>query len=508
MGKIVQDISNGADHKRRRKMRRILLLLLFSIAVVNVFSIKRVVVAVPQDPDFLDPHRAAASGTYEMMFNVFEGLLKPDSTGNVVPAVAESFSISSDGLSYTFRLREGVKFHNGREVEMADVLYSLNRLRGTESEAGLSSDFVKFVSNIEAIDEKTVVISLNTLNTDFLEKFIIAIIPADNSDHNLNPVGTGPFRFVRYQPGQRLVIARFDQYWNTRLPEIDEVEFRIIPDTQAALMSFMAGEVQMLPRADAIQALILEGRYNLIGVEQNMVQLMAMNLDRTPFSDIAVRQAINLAIDKDEIIDLVANGYGTKLGSNMSPIMEKYYQEGLENYYETDLDKSKRLLTEAGYPSGFKTKITVPSNYQFHIDTAQVIAEQLKKVGIQADIELVEWGVWLDRVYARRDYEMTIIGLTGKLSAYDILKRYLSDYPRNFFNYLNPEYDKLVNSAIMQTDIDRKAELFKNAQSVLTEEAVAVYIMDPNFIVALAPDLFGYTVYPLYVQDMSTLYYR
>jgi len=239
-----------------------------------------------------------------------------------------------------------------------------------------------------------------------------------------------------------------------------------------------------------------------------MVQLMAMNLDRTPFSDIAVRQAINLAIDKDEIIDLVANGYGTKLGSNMSPIMEKYYQEGLEDYYETDLDKSKRLLTEAGYPSGFKTKITVPSNYQFHIDTAQVIAEQLKKVGIQADIELVEWGVWLDRVYAGRDYEMTIIGLTGKLSAYDILKRYLSDYPRNFFNYSNSEYDKLVNSAIMQTDIDRKAELFKNAQRVLTEEAVAVYIMDPNFIVALAPDLFGYTVYPLYVQDMSTLYYK
>jgi len=188
--------------------------------------------------------------------------------------------------------------------------------------------------------------------------------------------------------------------------------------------------------------------------------------------------------------------------------MERYYQEGLEDYYKTDIVAARSLLAQAGYPEGFKTKITVPSNYQFHVDTAQVIVEQLKKVGITAEIELIEWSIWLDRVYTGRDYEMTIVGLTGKLSAYDILKRYLSDYPRNFYNYFDPRYDELVNSAIKQTDIDKKAGLFKQAQVLLTEEAVAVYIMDPNFIVALAPNLFGYNIYPLYVQDMSTLYYE
>lgn len=489
-------------------MRRILSLLIIFLAALSVFSTERIVVAVMQDPDFLDPHRAAASGTYEMMFNVFEGLLKPDSKGNVIPAIAESYSISPDGLTYTFRLREGVKFHNGREVTMTDVLYSLNRLKGSGEVRGLSSDFEKFVSKIEATDGRTVEITLNTLNTDFLEKFIIAIIPADNPDHERNPIGTGPFKFVAYQPGQRVVIAKFNEYWNPDLPLVDEVEFRIIPDNQAALMSFMAGEVQMLPRLDAIQADILMGRYNLISAEQNMVQLMAMNLAREPFDDPKVRQAINLAIDKEEIIEIVANGYGTVLGSNMSPIMERYYQEGLEDYYKTDIVAAKSLLAQAGYPEGFKTKITVPSNYQFHVDTAQVIVEQLKKVGITAEIELIEWSIWLDRVYTGRDYEMTIVGLTGKLSAYDILKRYLSDYPRNFYNYFNPRYDELVNSAIKQTDIDKKAALFKQAQVLLTEEAVAVYIMDPNFIVALAPNLFGYNIYPLYVQDMSTLYYE
>ncbi|SSC13063.1 Extracellular solute-binding protein family 5 [Mesotoga infera] len=489
-------------------MRRILSLLIIFLAALSVFSTERIVVAVMQDPDFLDPHRAAASGTYEMMFNVFEGLLKPDSKGNVIPAIAESYSISPDGLVYTFKLREGVKFHNGKEVTMNDVLYSLNRLKGSGEVRGLSSDFEKFVSKIEAIGDRTVEITLNTLNTDFLDKFINAIIPADNPDHERNPIGTGPFKFVAYQPGQRVVIAKFNEYWNPDLPLVDEVEFRIIPDNQAALMSFMAGEVQMLPRLDAIQADILMDRYNLISAEQNMVQLMAMNLAREPFDDLKVRKAINLAIDKEEIIEIVANGYGTALGSNMSPIMERYYQEGLEDYYKTDVVAAKSLLAQAGYPEGFKTKITVPSNYQFHVDTAQVIVEQLKKVGITAEIELIEWSIWLDRVYTGRDYEMTIVGLTGKLSAYDILKRYLSDYPRNFYNYFNPRYDELVNSAIKQTDIDKKAALFKQAQVLLTEEAVAVYIMDPNFIVALAPNLFGYNVYPLYVQDMSTLYYK
>ncbi len=489
-------------------MKKILLLLLLVLLSVTFFGLDKVVVRVPQDPDFLDPHKAAASGTYEMMFNVFEGLLKPDHTGNVIPAVASSYVISEDGLTYTFTLREGVKFHNGETVKMSDVLYSLNRLKGTEEVEGLSSDFMKYVESIMATDDKTVVIKLNTLNTDFLSKFTAAIIPEANDDQNANPIGTGPFQFDDYQPGQKVVLKKFNAYWNPELPKLDEVEFRIITENQTALMSFMAGEVQMLPRADAIQAEILTDRYNLISAPQNMVQLMTMNMARKPFDDVRVRQAVNFAINKEEIIDIVANGYGTQLGSNMSPIMDKYYQDGLQDVYATNIEKAKELLEAAGYPNGFKTTITVPSNYQFHVDTAQVIAEQLKKAGIEVNIELVEWGVWLDEVYAGRAYDMTIIGLTGKLSAYDILKRYMSDYARNFMNYSNAAYDQLIASAIEQTDVDTKAEMFKIAQTLLTNDAAAVYIMDPNFIVALAPDLFGYNVYPLYVQDMSTLYYK
>jgi peptide/nickel transport system substrate-binding protein len=303
------------------------------------------------------------------------------------------------------------------------------------------------------------------------------------------------------------VLEKFDQYWDKKLPYLDKVEFRIITDPQASLIAFKAGEIDMIPRLGTQYiGLIGNDGYTISG-EQNLVQILGLNLKRKPFDDVRVRKAMSYAIDKDLLIQAVAEGYGTKLGSNMSPVMGKYFKEGLADKYSPDLKKAKDLLTQAGYPNGFETTITVPSNYKFHVDTAQVIVEMLKQIGIKAEIEQVEWGVWLDRVYAGRDYDSTIIGFTGKLSPYDILKRYMSDYSRNFFNYNNPEYDKTIENAVKETNIEKQAELYKEAQVILSEDLPAIFLMDPNFIVALQNNLAGYTLYPLYLQDMSVIHY-
>ncbi|UYO99270.1 ABC transporter substrate-binding protein [Oceanotoga sp. DSM 15011] len=482
--------------------------LFISVLSIMIFSFSsNIVIRVPQDPDFLDPHKAAASGTYEMMFNVFEGLLKPSPDGKVIPAVAESYTVSDDGLEYTFKLRKNIKFHNGEIVTVEDVLYSLNRLKGNDKDSALSSDFQKYVESIDSPDSQTIKVRLNTRNSDFLVKFVAAIVPKKVNLLNDNPIGTGPYSFVEYVPGQKLVLKKFAYYWGEKA-HIDNVVFKIIPDEQTSLLSFLSGDIRMYPRINDIQAEMLKDRYNVIKGEQNMVQLMTMNNKVKPFDDKRVRQAINYAIDKDEIIQLVANGNGTKLGSNMSPIMKEYYEEGLEDYYKTDLNKAKQLLKDAGYSDGFTTTITVPSNYKFHVDTAQVIAEQLKKIGVNVEIKQVEWGVWLDEVYSKRNYDMTIIGLTGKLSPYDILRRYLSDYPKNFYNYENLEYDEIINKAISETNEDIRAALYKQAQIILTEDAAAVYIMDPQLTVVTYKEIKGYTMYPLYVQDISKLYYE
>lgn len=466
-----------------------------------------VVVAVPQDPDSLDPHLSSASGTYEMMFNVFEGLLKPDQEGNVYPALAEDYQVSEDGLTYTFTLRSGVKFHNGQPLTVEDVRYTFERLMGTHTGEPLTSAFDN-VASIETPDERTVVFTLSEVDTSFLTSLTREILPANYDKQGEHPIGTGPFQFVEYLPEQRLVLKKFEEYWVEDVPYLDRVEFRIFPDGEAALLSFRAGEIDMYPRIgnERIEELDPE-KFNVVQGMQNMVQLMTMNMAREPFDDVRVRQAINYAIDVDEIIDTVAFGYGTKLGSNMSPVMSTYYQEGLEDTYNQDLDKAKQLLAEAGYENGFQTTISVPSNYQFHVDTAQVIAAHLKQVGIDANIELVEWGVWLERIYRGRDYEMTIIGLTGKLDPHQVLVRYASDYAANFYNFQNERYDELIEMATKEVEPEKRAELYKEAQRILTDEAAAVYIMDPNFTVAMKKNLEGYTLYPLYIQDMSTIYY-
>ncbi|GAU79480.1 ABC transporter substrate-binding protein [Fusibacter sp. 3D3] len=467
-----------------------------------------IVVAVPQDPDYLDPHLAAASGTDEMMFNVFEGLVKSDSEGKLIPAVSSEYKVSEEGLKYTFTLREGIKFHNGKEVTIEDVAYSYKRIKGDVREDIVSAAFENV--EIDVIDDKTIEFTLKEVNSGFIINLTKAVIPSDmgEEEHNKHPIGTGPYKFVEYIPSQKVVLEKFDAYWIEGVPKIKNVEFRIFADNSTALMSLLAGEVDMYPRLGTENIEMLTDDFYYIQGKQNMVQLMSMNNKVKPLNDVNVRKAINYAIDVDMIIKAVADGKGTKLGSNMSPAMAYYYQEGLENTYNIDIEKAKALLKAAGYENGFDITIKVPSNYEFHVNTAEVIAEQLKAVNINVTIEAIEWSVWLEEVYAGRDYEMTIIGLTGKLDPHNILVRYESQYDRNFMNYSNEAYDKLIAEALTETDEDKRAFLYKEAQKILTEEVPAVYIMDPDFIVALKHNLKGYKLYPIYVQDLSNLYFE
>lgn len=464
------------------------------------------VVAVPQDPDFLDPHKAVASGTEEMMFNVFEGLLKPEPSGKLFPAVASAYTVSEDGLTYTFTLRDGIRFHNGNPVTIEDVAFSYKRLRGDFSSEPLSPVFKDI--QIDVVDTKTITFTLKEVDASFAVHFMEAVVPAgmDDEAYNKTPIGTGPYRFVEYMPSQRIVLEKFDDYWGEKA-HISHVEFRIFADQNAALISLMGGEVDMYPRIPVENLDALPEGYTFFEGKQNTVQLMAMNTAVEPLDDLRVRQAINYAVDTQMVIDAVADGMGTPLGSNMSPAMPLYYQEGLENRYAQDLDKAKSLLKEAGYANGFDIEITVPSNYVFHVKSAEVIAEQLKAVDIQATIKSVEWGVWLDEVYKGRNYEMTIIGLTGKLDPHNVLWRYVSDYGRNFMNFSNAEYDTLLNAAKSTIDETKRAELYKKAQIILADEVPAVYIMDPNFVVAHKETLKGYRLYPMYIQDIAALHF-
>jgi len=470
-----------------------------------------ITVGITQELDGLDPHKAISAGTKEVLFNIFEGLVKFDPDGNLNPAVAESYHISEDGMVYTFNLREGVKFHNGSPVTAEDVVYSIKRSAGMlePKDPTIAADSaLSVISDVIATGDRTVEVRLKQADTELLPYLTCAIVPKDYNDLDTRPVGTGPFRFVSYTPLQSIVLEKNDEYYIDKVPYLDRVTFRISSNTDAAFMELHAGTIDILPYITDSQASQLPKGYHMESGPMNLIQGLFINNKVSPFDNKLVRQALCHAVDRQAIIDMVAGGRGNVIGTNMYPGFKKYYDESLVNVYPYKPEKARELLKEAGYPNGFTFTIAVPSNYQYHIDTAQVVVEQLKQVGITARIQLIEWSSWISDIYRGRNYETTLVGLAAELAPRKALARFCSDANNNFMNYTNPGFDALYKQGEAETAEEKKIELYKQMQAMLTNDAVAVFIQDPYQMTAVSDKLGGYTYYPIYVQDMALVYYK
>ncbi len=466
-----------------------------------------ITVGIAQDlDDSLDPHITVAAGTKEVMFNVFEGLVKPTPEGDLIPAVAETYEVSEDQTTYTFTLREGVRFHNGEPVEMQDVVYSLERCAGTSGEEPL----IPALSAVKSIDANgnTLTITLDQPNTEFLSYLTLAILPEDYDQQDTAPVGTGPFKFVSRAAQDSIVLEKFAGYWG-EAAYLDKVTFKIIENGDSILMSLQSGAIDLFAHLTNTQSAQLGDDFNIEEGTMNLVQAMYLNNAEKPFDDVRVRQALCYAVDKQQIIDLAFDGYGSPIGSSMYPAFGKYFDDSLTNYYTRDIEKAKALLADAGYPDGFSMTITVPSNYSPHIDTAQVIVEQLKEIGVQAEIQLVEWGSWVEDVYGGRKFQSTVIGVdASNMTARALLERFTSDHDKNFINYNSAEYDALFQQAITAASDEEQTAFYKQMEADLTKNAANVYIQDLADLVAVRKGLTGVRFYPIYVLDLSAVRYE
>ena len=472
-----------------------------------------VVVGIQQDIDSLDPHKATAAGTKEILFNIFEGLVKSDENGNLIGAVASDYTISEDGLVYTFTLRENVKFHNGNVVTAEDVKYSLERasglLDGTALISTLGTD-KGGITSVDILDEKTVQVTVGSANTELIYSFVAAIIPSGSGEEEgADPVGTGPFSFVSYTPQVGIVVKKNPDYWQEGLPYLDEVNFKIVGSAETALMELQGGTIDIYPYLTDSQAQALKNgnTHQVIASPSNVVQALFLNNAVEPLDNVLVRQAILFALDKDQINDFVGGGTGSLIGSAMLPTLADYYKD-LNNVYGTgaNVEKAKELLTEAGYPNGFDLVIDIPSNYEFHMQTGEVIVEQLKAVGINASINAVEWNTWLNDIYNGRQYTATISGVTCDQTPGYMLNRFETTSSKNFINYSNAEYDEVYRKAQAALDLNEKAGYYKQLQQLLVDDAATAFIMVPGNMTAISNRLAGYKFYPIYVQDMSTVY--
>ena len=467
-----------------------------------------ITVGIAQDlDDSLDPHQTVAAGTREVLFNIFEGLVKPNSDGEMIPAVAEKYTLSEDGTTYTFTLREGVKFHNGQTVTAEDVVYSINRCAAVPEgqEKPLVAAF-SAVKSVEALDEKTVAVTIAQRDLEFISYMTAAIIPADYENQDTAPVGTGPFKFVSRTPQQDFVMERFEDYWGAPA-WLDKVTYKICENADALVMNLNGGSIDLCAHLTSAQASQLNQNFQVLEGTMNLVQAIYLNNQAKPFDNQLVRQALCYAIDRQGIMDMVADGHGTAVGSSIYPAFTKYFLPELVDKYPHDVAKAKELLAQAGYPDGFDMTISVPNNYQPHMDTAEVVAEQLREAGINVTIQPVEWSTWLDTIYNGRQFQATVVGVdAANMTARAMLERFTSDYGKNFINYNNPAYDTLFQQAINAQDEATQTDLYKQMESMLADTAANVYIQDLCDLVAMWQDLGGLKFYPIYVLDLSTVY--
>lgn len=468
-----------------------------------------ITIGIAQDlDDSLDPHQTVAAGTREVLFNIFEGLVKPNSDGEMIPAVAEKYTLSEDGTTYTFTLREGVKFHNGQTVTAEDVVYSINRCAAVPEgqEKPLVAAF-SAVKSVEALDEKTVAVTIAQRDLEFISYMTAAIIPADYENQDTAPVGTGPFRFVSRTPQQDFVMERFEDYWGAPA-WLDKVTYKICENADALVMNLNGGSIDLCAHLTSAQASQLNQNFQVLEGTMNLVQAIYLNNQAKPFDNQLVRQALCYAIDRQGIMDMVADGHGTAVGSSIYPAFTKYFLPELVDKYPHDVAKAKELLAQAGYPDGFDMTISVPNNYQPHMDTAEVVAEQLREAGINVTIQPVEWSTWLDIIYNGRQFQATVVGVdAANMTARAMLERFTSDYGKNFINYNNPAYDALFQKAINAQDEAGQTDLYKQMETMLADTAANVYIQDLCDLVAMRQDLGGLKFYPIYVLDLSTVYF-
>ena len=486
------------------------LTLLFSLAAcgskdTNATDARReaneIVVGIAQDlENSLDPYATVTAANREVLFNIYEGLVKPDADGNLIPAVAERWTLSDDQLTYTFYLRSGVKFHNGSEVTAADVVWSIDRAK--------ESGNWKALDNVDAVNvgDNSVSVVLKQPNGDFLSYMTLAITPKDHANGE-EPVGTGPFKYVSRAAQQNVVFERFADYWGEGA-KVDKVTYQIYENAEALVLALKSGAVDICAHLTATQADQLTESFDILEGTMNLVQAVYLNHAYEPFANETVRKALCCALDRQQIFDVVADGHGTAVGSSMYPNFRKYFLPELAELYPHDAEKAKALLAEAGYPNGFDLTITVPSNYQPHMDTAQVVAEQLRAVGVNVTIEPVEWASWLENVYSGRQYQATVVGVDAStLTARAMLERFNSTAGNNFINYSNSEYDVAFAAAVNAATDEEATAHYLRCEEILAETAANVYIQDLADLVAVRKGISGYQFYPLYAIDLSTVTY-
>jgi peptide/nickel transport system substrate-binding protein len=486
-------------HRSRIAVLAALLVLTAGLAVAGgeaESDTQTVEVAIAGEPDTLDPHATSGTLTFQVLRNVYDTLVVPNQEGRIEPALATSWEASDDGLRWTFTLREGVTFHDGSRFTAADVAATFGRILADDSGSPWKAEF----SPVEAIstpDEYTVVFELSEPHAPLLSSLASgwgAILPSEliEAGHDFagEPVGTGPFEMVEWVRDNRIRLERNADYWMAGAPRVERVDFNIVTEPSVQVQGLIAGDLHIIDTVlpgdvDTIRRAAGTRLYRQLTA---IVLVMAMNTENPPLDRLVVRQAINHAIDRQAVLDVAYTG-GEVVGTFMD-VQSPFYAD-FTDLYPYDPGRARQLLEEAGLAGEVTLDLAVPQNYEFHVRAAEMYDAMLAEVGIRTEIRLVDWSTWISDVYRNTQYDLTVIGHTGKLDPHG---RLTGEF--DYTNWGDPRVSELIREARRVSDFDRRRQLYRQVLEIMAEEVPFMYLGSPYLYVGLREEVAGFEMDP------------
>jgi peptide/nickel transport system substrate-binding protein len=452
------------------------------------------VAAVGAQPDQLDPHVTSAYPAFQVLENVYDTLVVPNAEDlTMEPSLAESWVTSEDNLTWTFTLREGVTFHDGSGFDSADVVYSYRRIIDEELTNSYRFDTV---SSIEAPDPRTVVITLTQPTPNLLARLGafkgMAILPegaAEDLDLTTEANGTGPFRLESTGPSSTVLTA-YEDYWDGA-PAIDGVEFRYITEPAAAITALRNGEVQWTDNVppQQVESLGEDDEVELSTTPSVDYWYMSMNYARPPFDDPLVRRAISTAIDRAEVTE-AARFEAARPNQTAIPEDSFYFYDYAP--FDADEDAARQLMEQAGVTTPITMGLMVTDEFPESVTAAQVIANQLEPIGIDVQVETLDFATWLDR-QGQGDFDAFMLSWLGNIDPSDFYEQqHITDGSSNYQGYSNPQVDQLLTQAATEIDENARKQLYDQAAKLIVDDVSYLYLYNPDVVQAWAPGLTGY----------------
>ena len=449
-----------------------------------------IVVAVDADVDTLHPTDFSTTVELGVLNQIYDTLLyySPDGTKDPEPRIAESYEISDDGLDYTFHLRDDVTFHDGSPVTADDVVFSIELYKASEYQGSQ----ISMLSSVEATDEHTVVCHLDAPYSPFLQGICSPMIASkayyesSEDDFVNNPIGTGPYKFVSRAKGSNIKLEANEDYYRGA-PEIKEVTFEVIPDSSTKAIALQTGEVNFAEIDSATKPqLEANPAITIAEVPTSAFSYIAMNTEKEPFNDVKVRQAINYAIDRDNLVAVCYDGEA-EVNSNICA-KERFGYSDDQFQYTYDPEKAKELLAEAGIETPYDLgEILVAEKYS---NLATVIQNDLKAVGLDVTISVKEFNSYISDLQ-NGSYGITALNMTLEGDTQTLEMAFTSDYIgiANNARYSDEEMDKLFEQARTETDNDKRAEIFNEIFTKAQDEAIYAVMCNPMTLYAYNSDL-------------------